>query len=209
MSSDDLVVNRLIVFASALLYWTGVYVQARRIRRRIGRSPNVKPRGTKERLLWAGWSLVVITWLVLPFLTGANHSLSWFRIIPSLPGGVGLFFGILLTMAGYAGTLWCYVVMGNAWRIGVNRAEKTRLVTRGPFQWVRHPIYLFQLLMLAGAALLLPALISLLVLVVHLVCLVVKAADEEDYLRSVHGDEYGNYVLRTGRFLPRLQSTPE
>jgi protein-S-isoprenylcysteine O-methyltransferase Ste14 len=209
MSSDDLVVNRVFVFAFALVYWAGVYVQARRIRRRIGRSPNVKPLGTKERLLWAGWSLVVITWLLLPFLAGANHSWSWLRIIPSVPGRVGLFFGILLTMAGYAGTLWCYVVMGNAWRIGVNRAEKTLLVTRGPFQWVRHPIYLFQLLMLAGTALLLPTPISLLVLVVHLVCLVVKAADEEEYLRSVHGDEYGNYVLRTGRFLPRLQSTPE
>ena len=112
-------------------------------------------------------------------------------------------------MTGYACTLWCYTVMGNAWRMGVNRAEKTLLVTRGPFQWVRHPIYLFQVLMLAGTALLLPTLISLLVLVVHVVCLVVKAADEEAYLRSVHGEEYGNYVSRTGRFLPRLQSTPE
>jgi protein-S-isoprenylcysteine O-methyltransferase Ste14 len=209
MSSDDLVVNRLIVFASALAYWAGVYVQARRIRRRIGRSPNVKPRGTKERLLWAGWSLVVITWLGLPFLAGANLSWSWLRILPSLPGRAALFFGILLTMAGYVGTLWCYAVMGNAWRMGVNRAEKTLLVTRGPFQWVRHPIYLFQLLMLAGTALLLPAPISLLLLVVHLVCLLVKAADEEEYLRIVHGDEYGNYLSRTGRFLPRMQSTPE
>ena len=106
MSSDDLAVNRVIVFAFALVYWAGVYVQARRIRRRTGRSPNVKPRGTKERLLWAGWSLVVITWLVLPFLAGANHSWSWLRIIPSLSGRAGLFLGILLTMAGYAGTLW-------------------------------------------------------------------------------------------------------
>jgi protein-S-isoprenylcysteine O-methyltransferase Ste14 len=166
----------------------------------------VKPRGRKERLLWGGWAVVVITWLVLPFVAGTDPSWSGFRLIPSISGPLALLFGVLLTMAGYAGTLWCYVVMGNAWRMGVNRSEKTLLVTRGPFQWVRHPIYLFQVMMLAGTALLLPTFVSLGILIVHLTCLVVKAADEENYLRRVHGEDYNNYVSRTGRFLPRLQS---
>ena len=206
MSSADLSVNRVVVFASALVYWAGVCIQARRIRRRIGRSPNVKPRGTKEKLLWAGWLLVVIAWLALPFLAGTGRASPWLTIIPSLRGLVGLFFGIALTAAGYAGTLWCYAVMGNTWRMGVNRAEKTLLVTRGPFQFVRHPIYLFQVLMLAGTALLLPTPISLLVLVIHILCILAKAADEESYLGTVHGEEYGNYLSRTGRFFPKLRS---
>jgi len=158
MFNEDLPVNRVVVFASALVYWVGVFVQARRIRRRIGRSPNVKPRGPKEKLLWVGWVLVVITWLALPFLARTDRSLSALSVIPSLSSPAGFAFGIVLTVAGYAGTLWCYAIMGNAWRIGVNRAEKTALVTRGPFQFVRHPIYLFQIVMLAGAALLLPTL---------------------------------------------------
>ena len=64
--------------------------------------------------------------------------------------------------------------------MGINRTEKTLLVTCGPFQWVRHPIYLFQVVMLAGTGLLLPTPISLSILVIHMVCLVVKASDEED-----------------------------
>src|SRR6185503_18617006 len=119
MSTADLMVNRVVVFASALVYWAGVYLQARRIRRRIGRAPNVKPRGTKERLLWAGWSLVVIIWLILPFLAGTSQSWSGLELIPSLCGRGGLLIGIVLTLAGYAGTLWCYAAMGNAWRMGV------------------------------------------------------------------------------------------
>ena len=205
MPNADWLVNQVVVFVSALVYWAGVFIQARRIRRRIGRPPNVKPRGAKENLLWAGWVFVVITWLALPFLAGAGRSSSGLRIIPSLHGFAGSFFGIVLTGAGYAGTLWCYLVMGNAWRMGVNRAEKTLLVTRGPFQFVRHPIYLFQILMLAGAALLLPTPISLMVLAIHILCCVAKAADEEDHLRTVHGQEYRDYLSRTGRFFPKLR----
>ena len=64
MPAETLFLNRAVVFASVLVYWGGVLVQARRVRRRIGKSPNLNPRGTKERLLWAGWMFVIIGWVV-------------------------------------------------------------------------------------------------------------------------------------------------
>jgi protein-S-isoprenylcysteine O-methyltransferase Ste14 len=207
MINTDFLANRVVVFISALIYWIGVFIQARRIRRRIGRSPNVNPRGPKEKLLWAGWVVVVVLWLALPFLAGGSQSWAGLRYLPSLCGPISFSFGIGLVIAGYAGTLWCYAAMGNAWRMGVNRAEKTRLVTRGPFQFVRHPIYLFQMVMLAGAALLLPTTVSLAVLVIHIVCCAAKAVDEEAYLRAALGNEYRDYLSRTGRFFPKLRSS--
>ncbi len=204
MPNEELIVNRVVVGGAALIYWAGVYIQTRRIRHRIGRAPNVKPRGTKEKVLWLGWFLVVMTWLALPFLAGTRASTAWLRIMPSLSGTVWMGAGIALTAAGYAGTLWCYVIMGNAWRMGVDRAEKNRLVTAGPYRVVRHPIYLFQILMLAGTALLLPTIVSWLVLVFHGLCIHIKATDEEAYLRTVHGADYDNYCSRTGRFFPKL-----
>ena len=63
-----------------------------------------------------------------------------------------LIVGRALIAAGYLGTLWCYATMGDAWRMGINRAEKNELVNRGPYPFVRHPIYLFQIVMLAGSA---------------------------------------------------------
>jgi protein-S-isoprenylcysteine O-methyltransferase Ste14 len=207
MPPEDLFLRRAIVVGSALVYWAGVWLQARRVRRRIGRSPNLKPRGAKERLLWAGWMLVVAAWLGQPFLAGgANSAFTW-RLAPAVLHPAGLAAGFGLVLAGYAGTLWCYAAMGDAWRIGVNRKEKTALVAAGPYRFVRHPIYLFQIVMLAGVLLLLPTALSLFILALHFSCVRIKAADEETYLLAVHNETYRNYLLRTGRLIPKLGRT--
>jgi protein-S-isoprenylcysteine O-methyltransferase Ste14 len=205
MFTPDLFVNRIVVLASAVVYWVGVYLQTRRIRHRIGRSPNVKPRGPKEKLLWAGWVLVVLAWLTLPFLAGSGGAWFGWQCVPALCGPASRVLGIGLIGAGYAGTLWCYAAMGAAWRIGVNRAETTTLVTQGPFQFVRHPIYLCQIVMLIGVALLLPTPISLAILVIHILFCGIKASDEENHLRNALGGQYRDYLSRTGRFFPKLR----
>jgi protein-S-isoprenylcysteine O-methyltransferase Ste14 len=204
MVVDELFLRRAIVTGSALVYWAGVWIQARRVRRRIGRSPNLKPRGTKERLLWAGWVLVVVVWLGQPFLAGGSDASFTWRLAPAFLHPAGFVAGLGLVLAGYAGTLWCYAALGDAWRIGVNRKEKTALVAVGPYRFVRHPIYLFQIVMLVGVLLLLPTVLSLFILVVHFGCVLVKAADEESYLLGLHNEAYRDYLRSTGGLIPRL-----
>jgi protein-S-isoprenylcysteine O-methyltransferase Ste14 len=208
MPAENHLVSRAVVFGSALIYWAGVGIQALRVRRHIGRSPNVRPEGPKERLLWLGWLLVVAAWLALPFLAGDRFQSVWLRFIPGALHPPGVWLGILITLAGYAGTLWCYAAMGDTWRMGIDRRAKTPLVNRGPYRFVRHPIYLFQIVMLAGVVLQLPTLLSLAALVVHFGCVWVKASDEETYLRSVHGEAYRRYHSLTGRLFPRLVRRP-
>ena len=86
--------------------------------------------------------------------------------------------------------------------MGINRGEKTELVMAGPYRVVRHPIYLFQAIMVAAIALLLPSLLALTILLVHLACVAAKAADEEAYLRTLMGQTYETYCARTGRWFP-------
>ncbi len=211
MSLDELHLRQGTVFVSAFIYWAGVGVQARRIRRRIGRSPNVKPRGAKEKWLWVGWIAVVTAWMVQPFFAGRAAAPSWLRLSVDLPHRFSLVLGGLLVVAGYLGTLQCYAAMGDAWRMGVNRKEKNALVDRGPYRHVRHPIYLFQIILLAGVACLLPTVLSMILLAVHLVCVWIKALDEEAYLLATHGQVYREYLSRTGRLFPKLirRSGPE
>jgi protein-S-isoprenylcysteine O-methyltransferase Ste14 len=109
---------------------------------------------------------------------------------------------------GYASTILCYIAMGNAWRMGVNRAEKTQLVTAGPYRFVRHPIYLFQGVMVAAIVVLLPSAISLFVLVVHILCVRTKAADEDAFLQTVQSQDYQEYRARTGGWFPRWPGKP-
>jgi protein-S-isoprenylcysteine O-methyltransferase Ste14 len=199
MSIDAMILRRSLVFVSALVYWAGVLVQARRVRKRIGRSANLKPRTLREKLLWTGWLLVILIWGGQPLI--GIDPVSW-RSAPWLLSDWSLLPGSCLIVLGYAGTLWCYAAMGTAWRIGIDQKEKNPLVTEGPFRIIRHPIYTFQIIMLIGALFLLPTLLSLLALVIHLACVSIKARDEESYLLGVHGEGYSDYLSRTGRFLP-------
>jgi protein-S-isoprenylcysteine O-methyltransferase Ste14 len=204
MPGESLSLNRAIVFGSGIIYWAGVWVQARRIRRRTGRSTNTRPRGLKERLLWAGWFFVVLAWLGLPLLGALRTALPGTVIVASLVHPVVRGLGMFMMAAGYAGTLWCYIAMGNSWRMGIDRTEKTDLVTRGPYRFVRHPIYLCQAIMVAAIPLLLPCLLALFILVTHLLCVRIKAADEESHLRTLLGGVYETYCARTGRWFPHL-----
>ena len=206
MNVDEPWLRRAIVLASALVYWGGVWVQARRVRKRIGRSPNLKPKGTKEWLLWLGWFVVIVGWIALPLLATFEPGPRWLRPIPMLLGTSGLLAGLLLMIAGYAGTLWCYAAMGEHWRVGIDRRRKGPLVTCGPYRVVRHPLYLFQMVMLAAVVVLLPAGLALALLLLQLVCVQSKARDEEAHLLEAHGEEYRAYLGRTGMLLPRVSS---
>jgi len=203
MTIEEFQLRRLVVSVSGLIYWAGVAVQARRIRRRIGRSPNVKPRGAKEKALWFGWLVVGLTWIGQPWLVDTAGNNIALAPVSCVVNSLSLTAGLTLVLLGYAGTLWTYAVMGDAWRMGINAEERTRLVCRGPFRYVRHPIYLLQMVMLGGAALLLPTPVSCGALALHYFCVLLKARDEENYLGTVHGEAYRDYRLRTGGLFPR------
>ncbi len=200
-AGDGFLWQRAVVSISGLVYWIGVAVQLRRVRRRIGRTPNLNPKGAKERVLWVGWTLVVLGWVLQPlWLRGAG---GWLGPIPALVSPAAWVVGVALIVLGWLATLWCYAAMGAAWRIGIDRRGTSKLVQTGPYRRIRHPIYSFQMAMLAGAALLLPTGVSLALLVLHFVCSSVKAADEEKFLIGVFGDEYRDYMARTGRFFAK------
>jgi protein-S-isoprenylcysteine O-methyltransferase Ste14 len=199
MTLDEFSLRRLAVSAAALIYWGGVAIHARRIRKRIGKSANLKPRTSKEKILWINWAFMILGWLLQPVFLFDNKALPAAWLTPTT-----LAIGLTLIILGYAATLWCYASMGDTWRIGVNRQEKTSLITRGPYRVIRHPIYAFQIVMLLGSAWLLPTIFSLVIIAVHFVCVQFKAADEEAYLLGVHGETYQSYLNRTGRLLPKF-----
>ncbi len=203
MAVDALLLRKIVVAGSGVIYWAGVFVNAARVRKQIGRSPNMTPRGTKERVLWFGWLLVIAVWIGQPFFAGEN-AWTFVRLCPRRMHVAVTIAGFALVATGYAGTLWCYAIMGSAWRIGVKQEEKNVLVTTGPFARVRHPIYALQVVMLAGALCLLPTVCSLVLLAFHLLCVWLKAADEETYLLATHGEKYREHIARTGRLLPKL-----
>lgn len=113
--------------------------------------------------------------------------------------------GIGVYALGLVATLWAQFAMGASWRIGVDPGSRTRLVTSGPFRWVRNPIFTAMTLGALGLVLLVPNLLSWLGLLALVVALEVQVRlVEEPYLARVHGEEYHRYRSRAGRFVPAI-----
>jgi len=125
--------------------------------------------------------------------------------IGALDGSSGHTLGFVLCLLGLAATFAAQLAMGDSWRIGVDPKESTALVTGGPFQIVRNPIYSAMIPTCLGFVLLVPnavAVAAWLALVVGLELHVRRV--EEPYLLRVHGRAYTDYAARVGRFVPGM-----
>jgi protein-S-isoprenylcysteine O-methyltransferase Ste14 len=81
--------------------------------------------------------------------------------------------------------------------------DRARLVTSGPYRWVRHPMYLSLLLFMLGAAMFNGGLLNELSLLTLLLAVLGKMHKEERYLH-LHFDDYGDYAGSARRLIPFL-----
>jgi protein-S-isoprenylcysteine O-methyltransferase Ste14 len=129
-------------------------------------------------------------------------------LLQPIAGGDALAFhvaGLLCFGVGLAGTLQAQASMGDSWRIGVDSGERTDLVSRGPFRWVRNPIFTWMSIATVGLVLLTPNALAIASLVTLIVALEVQVrAVEEPYLLRTHGESYRKYASTTGRFVPGI-----
>jgi protein-S-isoprenylcysteine O-methyltransferase Ste14 len=102
------------------------------------------------------------------------------------------------------------VVLG-VWTLGFNRwgnfnirpelRNGARLVTRGPYRWIRHPMYASVLLATGAVVYADPRWWRVALLCALVLVLLLKAAREEQYLRAAF-PEYAAYAKRTWRLVP-------
>ena len=83
------------------------------------------------------------------------------------------------------------------------------VVTSGAYRYIRHPFYTSFLVAFAAADLFFPHPAVLALSLYELAVLHWTAAGEERRLRaSPFGEEYGEYMARSGRFFPTLRRSP-
>jgi protein-S-isoprenylcysteine O-methyltransferase Ste14 len=118
--------------------------------------------------------------------------------------------GVAVAVVGIVATVAAQLAMGASWRVGVDPAERTSLVTSGPFALVRNPIFTATLVTFLGLTLAVPSLFSIIGLIVLVVGVELQVRPvEEPHLLDVHGAAYVQFAARTGRFLPGLGRLPE
>jgi protein-S-isoprenylcysteine O-methyltransferase Ste14 len=160
--------------------------------------------GSTARLL--GWphligatalyaAVCILLWRPLPITLGEGA-----RIALTLLGAA-LYFPSLVLYGWGLRTLGA--MFGVASGFGVRLYSGHRLVSTGPFSFVRHPMYLA--VMLAGlGGLLIYRTWAMLFFSLNMLGLVIRARREERALEAEFGVEWAEYARRVPAFVPRL-----
>lgn len=112
------------------------------------------------------------------------------------------FIGLLVYLIFSWIQVWAFKTMGENYSQEVLIYKHHRLVTKGPFKFIRHPQYLSQILLDIGAG---AATLSFLVLplaIVEIPLLVMRASLEEKLLEKHFKDEFLKYKSKSGCMLP-------
>jgi protein-S-isoprenylcysteine O-methyltransferase Ste14 len=113
--------------------------------------------------------------------------------------------GVGIAIFGFSLLHWSQNTLGNNWSDTPRIMKEQTLITSGPYQSIRHPIYTAFLLIM-GATLFISAnwLIGLSWIGMTLIELASRIRFEEGLMLEYFGDQYREYMRRTGRLLPKL-----
>jgi protein-S-isoprenylcysteine O-methyltransferase Ste14 len=121
--------------------------------------------------------------------------------LPTWARWTGVAIGLLVVPSIY----WVLTALGTNVSETVLTKPQHRLVTTGPYRWVRHPLYTVGIALFLSIALMAGNWFMLLWAVVALIAVrVVVIPREEAQLVARFGDEYRRYRTGTGSLLPSL-----
>jgi protein-S-isoprenylcysteine O-methyltransferase Ste14 len=109
--------------------------------------------------------------------------------------------GSVLMMLSLCWIFLAQVHMGQSWRIGFNKNDTAPLISTGVFRFSRNPVFLGMIITQIGFFLVMPNAVTFMVLSQVYQLLQIQGRLEEEYLTSVHGDEYKKYFKQTRRWM--------
>lgn len=99
---------------------------------------------------------------------------------------------------------WTQVTLDKQWSAQLQLTKEHHLVTTGPYARIRHPLYAAMFGWSAAVALLTANWIFVGAAILSIAGTLARVPKEEQMMLEAFGDEYKDYMQRTGRFFPRL-----
>ncbi|MGH9615933.1 MAG: methyltransferase family protein [Acidobacteriaceae bacterium] len=143
---------------------------------------------------------IVLAALAPFYITGIRFGILYGRFLPHTPAIQ--YIGVLLLLLGCGFAVWARFTLGRNWSGMVTVKQDHALIMRGPYAWVRHPIYTGILLALAGTAVVSGRLFYLLVLALSIFSLWLKLRIEEKFMLETFGEQYAAYRQRVKALVP-------
>jgi protein-S-isoprenylcysteine O-methyltransferase Ste14 len=164
--------------------------------RKVGREPRILRASTTTLLITVAYlGLCYRLWRPLPL------------VLSRLARVLALILGSLLYFSGLALVLWGRLTLGPMYNVsssmGAQLYADQRLITHGPFAYVRHPMYL-GLWFVGVGGLLLYRTWTYVFLLLQLPAMFVRAWREEQALAAEFGQQWQTYCEQTPAWLPRL-----
>jgi protein-S-isoprenylcysteine O-methyltransferase Ste14 len=183
--------------SSLALFAVGPVVAALALLRR-----RLKPSPTLARITGWRWYVPVVLlpleWLLPPILIAL-------RVGEIEAGRLPVrVVGLAVGLAGAVLLVWASVLLG---RFMIHEAavrEDQTLIERGPYRFVRHPVYMGYLALLLGSGVASLNVCLLLLWPVSLLGILIQAASEEQLLTAKFAEDYERYVARVGRLVPHF-----
>ena len=140
----------------------------------------------------------------LLFIYLPGRLLTWSGVVRPEPNGAPQIAGMIVSSIGTVIALWCiftFVFVGKGTPAPFDPPR--RLVIRGPYRFVRNPMYIGAVLVLAGLAIFYQSIsvaiyAGLFLLAAH----IFVVAYEEPTLQRTFGQEYDAYCVRVRRWWP-------
>ena len=183
-----------VVFWISIAGWFGAETVIFVVGRSVTAEGSDHDRGSVWPVLGAGLgafilALILAKWLPFGSAGPARPALFWV--------------GIIAIWAGIMFRLWAVRTLGSFFQPVVTIQTEHRVVTAGPYRWVRHPSYTGGLVTMAGIGAATGNLISLAVLIVlPILGYLPRIAVEEQALAGSLGTEYTDYQKNSARLVP-------
>jgi len=174
----------------------------------IGRAPyaiktkKLKVKVRKRKLVETFILLFTVPMMILPLFYVFSDWIDYFNI--TLPiwvrviGIIGFSFAVFVHN-------WTHIALGANWSPTLEIKKNQKLITKGPYKYVRHPMYTSTLFWAVFQGLFLS---NWLIIISGLLCFsaiyFLRVKYEEQLMIEEFGKEYKDYMKRTGRIFPKF-----
>jgi protein-S-isoprenylcysteine O-methyltransferase Ste14 len=193
-----------IIFLLSWIVFGGVRIYYGRRSPWAKQSRSERIESIKRDGLAGGVFLLVLfySYFFVAFLYLIDFSLILWSYFPLLPEirVVGATMGIL----SFPYIHWSHKTLGNAFSSTIQTQDASTLITNGPYERVRHPIYSSHTLFSFGMVLVSANLLILAYFAVGMPFTYKRMFSEERNLIDSFGEEYEEYMKKTGRLFPKL-----
>lgn len=146
-----------------------------------------------------GWIIFWLYWIILATISNSRPYSFQNRVATN--NELVLTIGFIMFLVGLALAVWARLYLGKNWGMPMTQKQEPELVTSGPYQYIRHPIYSGILLAALGSAFDV-SIYWLLVFIIFAVYFTYSAVVEEKLMIKQFPKVYPSYKNKTKMLIP-------